>query len=183
MLDPGSRLGPLGRSASIIPQKRKDFDMCDHGPQHHAPHQISSHQNRPAEIKGDDGTHVDETPIKHEMTTDVGHGLQPMVSVLWKDAESQGGPGWEDTEEMFEFARRPLITVHTVGILIHADEAQIAITDTITSDQMGGVTKIPRGWIEKIQYLHPSGDFETQLPPTSNPDSEPRNTDLPRQVG
>jgi hypothetical protein len=157
--------------------------MCDHGPSHHAPHQISSHQNRSTGIKGEDVTPAEEAPIEHEMTTDVGHGHQPMVSIFWKDAESQGGPGWEDTEEMFEFARRPLITVHTVGLLIHADEEQIAITDTITSDQMGGVTKIPRGWIEKIQYLHPSGDFETQLPPTSNPESGSRNTDLPRQVG
>jgi hypothetical protein len=157
--------------------------MCDHGPSHHAPHQISSHQNRSSGIEGEDVTHAAEASVEHEASADVGHGLHPMVSVLWKDAESQGGPGWEDTEEMFEFARRPLITVHTVGLLIHADEEQIAITDTITSDQMGGVTKIPRGWLEKIQYLHASGDFETNLPPKSNPDSEPRNNDLPRQVG
>lgn len=157
--------------------------MCDHGPRHHSPHQISSHQTRSNGIEGEELTPADETLIEHEMTTDVGHGHHAMVSVLWKDAESQGGPGWEDTEEMFEFARRPLTTVHTVGLLIHADDEQIAITDTITRDQMGGVTKIPRGWIEKIQYLHPSGDFETQRPSTSNPESDARDTDLPRQVG
>ena len=85
---------------------------------------------------------------------------QAMVSIRWKDAESQGGPGWEDCEEMLEFARRPLTTVHTVGLLVHADEEQIAVTDTMTTDQMGGITKIPRGWIEKIEYLHAAGAFE-----------------------
>ena len=82
-----------------------------------------------------------------------------MVSIVWKDAESQGGPTWEDRVEMLEFAQRPLTTVHTVGLLLHADDEQIAITDTLTTDQMGGVTKIPRGWIERIEYLSPSGEF------------------------
>lgn len=83
-----------------------------------------------------------------------------MVSIRWKDAESQGGPGWEDCDEMLEFARRPLTTVHTIGLLVHADAEQIAVTDTMTTDQMGGITKIPRGWIEKIEYLHAAGAFE-----------------------
>ena len=85
-----------------------------------------------------------------------------MVSIRWKDAESQGGPGWEDCEEMLEFARRPLTTVHTIGLLVHADEEQIAVTDTMTTDQMGGITKIPRGWIEKIEYLHAAGAFDDE---------------------
>lgn len=86
-----------------------------------------------------------------------------MVSIVWKDAESQGGPTWEDRAEMMEFAQRPLTTVHTVGLLLHVDDEQVAITDTLTTDQMGGVTKIPRGWIEKIEYLAPSGDLDTGM--------------------
>ena len=96
-----------------------------------------------------------------ERTGQVGSGHpHAMVSIRWKDAESQGGPGWEDCEEMLESARRPLTTVHTIGLLVHADEEQIAVTDTMTIDQMGGITKIPRGWIEKIEYLHAAGAFD-----------------------
>ena len=105
-----------------------------------------------------------------------------MVSIRWKDAESQGGPGWEDCEEMLEFARRPLTTVHTIGLLVHADEEQIAVTDTMTTDQMGGITKIPRGWIEKIEYLHAAGAFDDDRvdPPISKDSIDDRDA---RNVG
>ncbi len=79
-----------------------------------------------------------------------------LVSIRWKDAESQGGPTWEDTDEMLEFARRPLTIVLTVGVLLHMDAEQVAVTDTVAADQMGGVTKIPRGWIERIDVLGPA---------------------------
>ncbi len=88
-------------------------------------------------------------------------GADPrMVLVVWKDAESQGGPTWEDTDEMLEFARRPLGLVRTVGLLLHVDHEQIAITDTVATDQMGGVTKIPRAWVERFEYLAPDGAVE-----------------------
>lgn len=79
-----------------------------------------------------------------------------MVMVIWKDAESQGGPTWEDTEDMLEFARRPLSPVTTVGLLLHLDDEQIAITDTVALDQTGGVTKIPRAWVERFEVLTPT---------------------------
>ena len=87
-------------------------------------------------------THTPSHQDTEEETT-----TYPMVSVKWKDAESQGGPSWEDSQDMLEFAKRPLIIVHTVGQLIHSDKEKIAITDTVSGDQMGGVTKIPRMWI------------------------------------
>lgn len=117
---------------------------------------------------------ADETPHRHDPhphpATDPAT-RNVMVSIVWKDAESQGGPTWEDRAEMMEFARRPLTTVHTVGLLLHADDEQIAITDTLTTDQMGGVTKIPTGWIEKIEYLSPSGEFNAAG--TSNESARP----------
>ena len=79
-----------------------------------------------------------------------------MVLIVWKDAESQGGPTWEDTEEMLDFARRPLNPVTTVGLLLHVDEEQIAVTDTVAMDQMGGVTKIPRAWVIRFETLTPT---------------------------
>ena len=78
-----------------------------------------------------------------------------MVSIVWKDAESQGGPTWEDRTEMLEFAQRPLTTVHTVGLLLHADDEQIAITDTKGPEEMGSVTKIPRIWLKRFDRLGP----------------------------
>ncbi len=114
--------------------------------------------HRPLDLEpGDDADRHDHH--RHPATDPATRNV--MVSIVWKDAESQGGPTWEDRAEMMEFARRPLTTVHTVGLLLHADDEQIAITDTLTTDQMGGVTKIPTGWIEKIEYLSPSGDFGT----------------------
>ena len=64
-----------------------------------------------------------------------------MVSVLWVDAESDGGSG---SEEMMEHARRPLPVIHTVGLLVHQDDEQIAVTDSKGPEEMGSVTKIPR---------------------------------------
>ena len=86
------------------------------------------------------------------------NGIHPMVSIKWKDAESQGGPSWEDANEMLEFARKPLVLVHTVGQLLHIDDEKIAVTDTISGDQMGGVSKIPRMWIMELTELAPRED-------------------------
>ncbi len=97
-----------------------------------------------------------------------------MVMVIWKDAESQGGPSWEDTDDMLEFARRPLTPVRTVGLLLHLDEEQIAVTDTIALDQMGGVTKIPRAWVERFEFLAPDGavDLLAEGPVEKHPADE-----------
>ena len=98
-----------------------------------------------------------------------------MVRVIWKDAESQGGPTWEDTDDMLEFARRPLTLVTTVGVLLHLDHEQIAITDTVAHDQMGGVTKIPRAWVERFEHLAPTG--------TDHGFEDLPEEDRPRRVG
>ena len=99
----------------------------------------------------------------------------PLVSVKWKDAESQGGPSWEDSQEMLEFARKPLVIVHTVGHLIHADEEKLAITDTVSGDQMGGVSKIPRMWIIEMVELEPRRESESDSSMTIQPDDPHRS--------
>ena len=104
-----------------------------------------------------------------------------MVMVIWKDAESQGGPSWEDTDDMLEFARRPLTPVRTVGLLLHLDEEQIAVTDTIALDQMGGVTKIPRAWVERFEFLAPDGAVDLLI---EHPDEKHRaDEDEGRRAG
>ena len=102
-----------------------------------------------------------------------------MVSVKWKDAESQGGPSWEDAQEMLEFAQKPLVLVHTVGQLLHIDEEKIAITDTISGDQMGGVSKIPRMWIMELVELTPREDSGSSSLSFNNEPKTPPN----RSVG
>jgi hypothetical protein len=99
-----------------------------------------------------------------------------MVSVKWKDAESQGGPTWEDAEEMLEFAKEPLVVVHTVGLLIHSDDEKVAITDTVSDEQMGGVTKIPRTWIIEMAVLTPAETFEDKSQSGSDPDAHPKRS-------
>jgi hypothetical protein len=80
----------------------------------------------------------------------------PMVSIRWVDAEARGGPGWEDLDEMIEYAIRPPAEVLTVGLLIHETADYVALTDTRSPDLTGGVQKIPKGWIVAIDQLVPA---------------------------
>jgi len=78
-----------------------------------------------------------------------------MVSVYWIDAESDGGSGWQDPEDMLDYARRPLPIMHTVGLLVYEDAEQVAITDTKGPEEMGSITKIPRIWLKRFDRLGP----------------------------
>jgi hypothetical protein len=79
----------------------------------------------------------------------------PIICIRWVDAEARGGPGWEDLEEMVEFALRPPAEVQTVGLLVYESEHYVALTDTRSPDLTGGVQKIPKGWILALDYLVP----------------------------
>lgn len=87
----------------------------------------------------------------------------PVVMVVWIDAEARGGPGWEDAEDLVEFALKPLSEVRTVGMMIHACEQFVALTESRGPDQIGVVQKIPKAWIISMELLVPSEDV---LPPT-----------------
>ena len=89
----------------------------------------------------------------------------PVVSVRWVDAEARGGPGWEDPEDMIEFALKPLVEVHSVGLMMHSCDSYIALTDSRGPDQLGGVQKIPRSWINSLDLMVPSDEE----PPASLP--------------
>ena len=88
-----------------------------------------------------------------------------MVSILWVDAESDGGSGWQDPEEMMEYARRPLPVIHTVGLLVHEDDEQIAVTDSKGPEEMGSVTKIPRHWVKAFHRLAPVASKQPAVAP------------------
>ena len=87
----------------------------------------------------------------------------PVVMVVWIDAEAKGGPGWEDAEDLVEFAVKPLAEVRTVGMMIYACEQFVALTESRGPDQIGVVQKIPKAWIVSMELLVPSEDV---LPPT-----------------
>ena len=75
------------------------------------------------------------------------------MKVRWKDAQSTGGPGWEDAEDIQEAASAEICIVNTVGYVINFTEDRIVLTDTIQHDgQAGGaVHLIP---IEMVQEIH-----------------------------
>ena len=85
----------------------------------------------------------------------------PPVSVVWIDAEARGGPGWEDAEDLVEFAFKPLAEVRTVGLLINSCEQFVALTDSRGPDQVGAVQKIPRAWIVSMELLIPAESEST----------------------
>ena len=119
-------------------------------------------QARPSHAHSSENNGLGTPRIDHAPTEDTFEFAPTdlrMVMVVWKDAESQGGPTWEDTDDMLEFARRPLSPVTTVGLLLHLDDEQIAITDTVALDQTGGVTKIPRAWVERFELLTPTASL------------------------
>ena len=143
----------------------------------HPPHR--SNGSASSRVKGTtDSTDCRTTTSCFQNTAETQSERQayPMVSVKWKDAESQGGPTWEDAEEMLEFAKEPLVVVHTVGLLIHSDDEKVAITDTVSDEQMGGVTKIPRTWIIEMAVLTPAETFDDKRQSGSGPDAHPKRS-------
>jgi hypothetical protein len=119
------------------------------------------------------GSHIHSNP-NHSAQEETSE--YPMVCVTWKDAESQGGPSWEDSSEMLEFAKKPLVLVRTVGLLIHSDDEKVAVTDTVSGDQMGGVNKIPKSWIMEITQLEPQTSSEPSEHTHSSHSRNPRRS-------
>jgi hypothetical protein len=86
-----------------------------------------------------------------------------VVRVIWKDAQSTGGPGWEEAEEVQEAALANIPIVHTVGYILNFTDDRIALTDTIQTDghSGGAVHLIPIEMVQEIHWLKESEDVET----------------------
>ena len=78
--------------------------------------------------------------------------------MVWVDAQTSGGSGWQEAEDMVEAMTAPAPLVHTVGFLMHSDEERIAICDTIQEDGMAGgyVHLIPNGMLKELVALSPT---------------------------
>ena len=103
----------------------------------------------------DSDSSIPATPGSSEQVREALARDWPPVSVVWVDAEARGGPGWEDIEELVGFAFKPLLEVRSVGLLIHACDQFVALTDSRGPDQIGAVQKIPRAWIVSMEHLAP----------------------------
>jgi hypothetical protein len=123
----------------------------------HMPHPIIPDDSEPITTPGP------PAPAGPEEIREILSRDWPVVSVVWVDAEARGGPGWEDAEDLVEFALRPLAEVRTVGLMIHTCDQYIALTDSRGPDQVGVVQKIPRSWIVSLDVMIPS---EGDVPPT-----------------
>ena len=86
-----------------------------------------------------------------------------IMRVKWKDAQSTGGPGWEDAEDIKEAASAEICIVNTIGYVINFTEDRIVLTDTIQHDgQAGGaVHLIPIEMVQEIHYLKEDSDVQT----------------------
>ena len=68
----------------------------------HDQHSEQARSSHAPETNGLGTPRIDHATSEEDFTFDP-NALQ-MVMVVWKDAESQGGPTWEDTDDMLEFA-------------------------------------------------------------------------------
>ncbi len=67
-----------------------------------------------------------------------------LVKILWVDAYTVGGAEWMEKDKSQEIAREPLPHMLTVGFVLYTDSEQIAVTNTIGSDETAQVWKIPK---------------------------------------
>ena len=77
----------------------------------------------------------------------------PLVEVLWRDAEEVGDVGWNDLEEMLEAARDPCPLVYSVGYLVHDSETHISLIRAFHSEGCSTVEKIPKRFIENLEWV------------------------------
>ena len=77
----------------------------------------------------------------------------PIVEVIWRDAEESGEIGWNDLDEMKEYAAEACPLVKSVGYLLFESEAHISLLHAISSGGCSSVEKIPKGFIENLRRV------------------------------
>ena len=73
--------------------------------------------------------------------------------IIWKDAQTSGGPDWVEHEEAYDWAHRQPPTMKTVGFVLKETDAWISITDSVGPNESGGVTTIPKGMILSMEKI------------------------------
>jgi hypothetical protein len=75
------------------------------------------------------------------------------VKVTWLDAETIGDGGWLPLDECMEEMLTPLPTVISIGYVLCKNKQCITIADTVSSDCVGVINRIPLGMIVSIERL------------------------------
>ena len=88
--------------------------------------------------------------------------------MVWKDAQSTGGPGWEAAEDIKDATIADICIVHTVGYVLNFTKERIVVTDTIQidGDSGGSVHLIPIEMVQEIQWL--TSKEENNVQPNGN---------------
>lgn len=76
-----------------------------------------------------------------------------LVEILWVDAYTVGGAEWMEKEESSNIAKSALPYMITVGFILYQDRHQIAVTNTVGSDETAQVWKIPKRMIIRTRLL------------------------------
>lgn len=78
-----------------------------------------------------------------------------IVRIDWVDAQTSGGPGWVDAEDMQQWAYDKCVLVTTIGFVLHEGERFISLTDAIQHDGSAGgsVHTIPKEMIRTVHEL------------------------------
>jgi len=84
-----------------------------------------------------------------------------MIWIVWTDAITSSEAGWTTKEDAMLQAMAPLPIMYTIGYVLHNDEDQIALTDSVGDDEFGQVTKIPKSMIVEYGYLRREINEET----------------------
>lgn len=78
-----------------------------------------------------------------------------MVRIDWVDAQTSGGPGWVDAEDMQQWAYDKCVFVTTIGFVLNEGDNAISLTDAIQHDGSAGgaVHTIPKEMIRTVHEL------------------------------
>jgi len=79
--------------------------------------------------------------------------INPIVKILWIDAETIGDNGWQELEDLKSSIESPPPIMQTVGFLIGEYSTHISVTDSIGDKECGHLTKIPLCMIRSMLYL------------------------------
>ena len=78
-----------------------------------------------------------------------------MVRIDWVDAQTSGGPGWVEAEDMQQWAFDKCVLVTTIGFVLNETDNSISLTDAIQHDGTAGgsVHTIPKEMIKCVHEL------------------------------
>ena len=72
------------------------------------------------------------------------------VMITWRDAETNGGPEWVDSDEVIEYVNKPSPIMTTIGFVLYEKPGQdgyLCLSDTYGTEETSAIHKIPNSMI------------------------------------